>query len=123
LRKIKHINLTSSVIAAGLIFIFLIILNHHDVALMMLGFAFLQITMCSASVCLILLRVISLLKNKNAWFYYFSGTMQAGLCITDITLLLLNHSIIKSSLIIFSGLNAVLATIIFYDIYNASYAK
>jgi hypothetical protein len=118
----RNKNLASSVLAACLIFLFLIILNQHDLALMMVGFVFLQIAMGLTSACLILLRIISLLKNRNAWFYYFSGTIQAGLCVTDI-ILLFNQSIIKSSLMIFLGLNAVLAAIIFYDIYKASYAK
>jgi hypothetical protein len=119
----RNKNLASSVLAAGLIISSPFLLNPHDFILQMLGFIFLQITMVLTSAGLILLRLTSLFKHGGTWIYYFSGTIQFGLCVTDIILLLFNRSIIKSSLLIFLALNSILAAIIFYDIYKASYAK
>jgi hypothetical protein len=118
----RHKNQTSSVISAALILPFPIIFNPHDFVLLMLSFIILQLAMVLASAFLILLRITSLLKNKNYWFYYFSATMQAGLCVEDI-ILLFNQDIIKSSLLTFLALNGMLASIIFYDIYKTPNGK
>ena len=116
MNKKRHINLARSAIATGFILSVYFYFFRSDLALTILGFLLLQVTMILTNTCLILMRIASWLKNKNAGFYYFSATMQAGLCIADI-ILLFNAGVIKSSLMIFLGLNALMATIIFYDIY------
>jgi hypothetical protein len=107
----------------GLGLLFLIIFGRHDLPLMMIGFAFVQLAMGPISLFLILLRIANLLKNKKAWVYYFSGIIQTGFCIIDIILILLNHTVIKSGMMIFLALNSVLAGIVFLDIYKPTYAK
>ena len=118
----RHINRLRSFIAVGLTLLFLIIFCRHNLDLMMTGYAIVQMTMGLICLCLILLRITALQRNKNGWFYYFAGTSQVGLCLIDI-ILLSNQSLIKSSLLLFLSLNLMLAAIIFFDIYKSPFAK
>ncbi len=117
----RHIHRVRSLIVVGLTLLFLIIFGRHDLPLMMFGFAFMQLVMGPISLILILLRISTLLKNKNAPFYYLAGAIQVGLSVID-TILLFSNQVIKSNLVIFLALNAVLAAAIFFDVYKPHYA-
>ena len=94
-----------------------------ELELIMMGFVFTQLTMAVICLFLFLLRITTLLKNKKTGFYHLSGTIQTGLCLIDLLLILFSQSVIKSSLMIFVGLNAGMAIIIFFDIYKSPHGK
>jgi hypothetical protein len=93
-----------------------------DLALLVTWFILLQMTLAITCACLIFLRVTTLLKNKKNWFYYLSAILQAGLGIADI-LLMFNPDILKSGMMILFSMNALLTTVIFYDIYKSPDGK
>jgi hypothetical protein len=123
LRKGRYNKLGSSVFVVGLILSALFLLNPRDLILQILGFVALQMIMGLTSVLLILMRLAYLIKNKGAWFYYFSGTFQVFLLIADLILLFTSQTVTKKSMLVFICLNSLFASIIFMDIYKTKYAK
>jgi len=93
----------------------MVFVNLNDEILFKLLFDLAQLFAGVAAVLLMLLRLFRSMRNRGSSIYSLTGAIQLALMITDV-LLLFDHSLARRTLLIFTGLNALLGVYILTDI-------
>jgi hypothetical protein len=100
----------------------MLFVDLKDEVLFALLFVITQLFAGTAAVLLILLRLLRIMKNSSSFFYSLAGTIQLALMITDI-LLLFDQSLVRRTMLVFTGLNALLGIWILTDAYKRNKRK
>ncbi len=95
----------------------MVFVNLKDEILFALLFAITQLFGGIAAVLLILLRLTRIMRNRRSFIYSLTGRIQLALLITDI-LLLFDHSLIRRTILAFTGLNALLGICMMTNVYK-----
>jgi hypothetical protein len=93
--------------------------NQKDKILFVLLFVITQLFAGITAVILILLRFFRFVRNRNSFFYSLTGSILLALLITD-SLLLFDHTLVKRTILVFAGLNALMGIIILADVYKGN---
>jgi hypothetical protein len=110
---VKNKSFPALVFISGIVFL-MVFVNLKDEILFALLFVISQLFAGGAAVLLILLRLIRILKDRSSFIYSLTGTIQMALMITDV-LLLFDHNLARSTMLVFTGLNALLGIYILTD--------
>src|ERR1700722_7500747 len=100
----------------------MVFINLKDETLFVLLFAIPQLLAGTAAVLLIFLRFFRLMRDRGLFIYSLTGAIQLALMITDI-MLLFDHSLVRKTIVFFTGLNGILGIYILTESYKRKKKK